>query len=298
MKLFDVNENTIFRNYSKTIVVLLGFSFSLVISFIKYLTGPEWAMSAFYIFPIILVAWNAGIAAGIVISFFSAITWLFADLMLLDYFSNPIIPFLNETFRMVVFLVIIFIIFKLKTALENQQKLAGTDPLTSVLNRRAFYDLAGLELNSARRYQTPTSFLYLDVDNFKGINDHFGHRIGDALLCSVVKEIQNNTRAIDVIVRFGGDEFGILFANTGAESAGKVVEKLKDALSDLVRDKGWPVTFSIGLATFIKAPEKIDEMIDVADTQMYYAKQEGKNQIRHKIIVEKNQKYGPLETVS
>lgn len=287
---FYVNENTIFRKYSKTIVVLLGFSFSLVISFIKYQTGPEWAMSAFYIFPIILVAWNAGIAAGILISLFSAIAWLFADLMMLDYFSNPIIPFLNETFRLVVFLVIVFIVFKLKTALENQQKLAGTDPLTAVLNRRAFYDLAGLELNNARRYQTPTSFLYLDVDDFKGINDHFGHHIGDKLLCSVAKELESNTRAIDVIVRFGGDEFGILFANTGADSAAQVVEKLKDALSDLVRDNGWPVTFSIGLATFINPPEKIDEMIDAADAQMYYAKQKGKNQTRHTIIVEKNKK--------
>lgn len=71
-------------------------------------------------------------------------------------------------------MVITCIMHKLTTALENQKALAGTDPLTSVANRRAFYDLANLELNKARRYQIPISFLYLDIDNFKKINDNFG----------------------------------------------------------------------------------------------------------------------------
>ena len=70
-------------------------------------------------------------------------------------------------------------------------------------------DLANLEFKKARRYQTPISFLYLDIDNFKRINDHFGHPVGDQLLRSVAYTIENNIRAIDLIVRFGGDEFGI-----------------------------------------------------------------------------------------
>ena len=298
MKNFSVRGNNLLRRYSKCFLIILGFSFILMISFIKYLTGPEWALSAFYLFPIILVTWNAGIGAGILISFTSAISWLLADLMMVNFFSNPIIPYLNETFRLIVFLIITFIIFKLKTALENQKDLAGTDPLTSVLNRRAFYDLANLELNKARRYQTPISFLYLDIDNFKKINDNFGHHIGDELLRSVAKTIKNNIRAIDVIVRFGGDEFGILLAETGAESAAPVVGKLKKKLLEIVRDNGWPVTFSIGVATFINPPDKIDEMIDAADAQMYFAKQDGKNRTRYKIIAEENKTFSSLETTS
>ena len=286
------------RSHSKKLLLILGYSFTLLISFIKYLIGPEWALSAFYIFPIMLIAWNAGIVAGFLISLLSAMSWLLADLTMLNYFSYPIIPYLNETFRLVVFLVIIFIISKLKTTLENLQELAGTDPLTMVLNRRAFYDLAGLELNNARRYQTPTSFLYLDVDDFKKVNDHFGHHIGDRLLCAVAKTIKNSIRAIDVIVRFGGDEFGVLLAKTDTESASQVVEKIKENLLKLVQNNGWPVTFSIGVATFLNPPDKIDEMIETADAQMYFAKQKGKNRIRHKIIAEKIKTFCPPETAS
>jgi diguanylate cyclase (GGDEF)-like protein len=218
--------------------------------------------------------------------------------MMPNFSSNAIIPYLNQTFRLIVFLIITFIIFKLKTALENQKVLASTDPLTSVANRRAFYDLAKLEINKARRYQTPISFLYLDIDNFKKINDHFGHHTGDSLLCLVAKTIKKNLRTIDVIVRFGGDEFGILLAETGAQSAVQVAGKLKKKLLELARDSGWPVTFSIGVATFISPPSRIDEMIDAADAQMYFAKQNGKNRTRHKIISEENKTYNPLESTS
>ncbi len=217
--------------------------------------------------------------------------------MMVNVFSNAIIPYLNETFRLLVFLVITFIIHKLRTALENQKELAGTDPLTSVTNRRAFYDLANLEFKKARRYQTPISFLYLDIDNFKMINDHFGHPVGDQLLRSVANTIENNIRAIDLIVRFGGDEFGILLAETGAESATRVVGKLKNTLLELVRDNEWPVTFSIGVVTFISPPGSIDEMIDAADAQMYFAKQNGKNRTRYKVIIaEKKNTHSLLET--
>ena len=298
MKNFSMRGNNLLRRYSKCFLIIFGFSFTLMISFIKYRTGPEWALSAFYLFPIILVTWNAGIGAGILISFTGAISWLLADLMMLNFYSNAIIPYLNETFRLIVFLIITYIVFNLKTALDNQKELAGTDPLTSVLNRRAFYDLANLELNKACRYQTPISFLYLDIDNFKKINDHFGHHIGDELLRSVTETIKNNIRAIDVIVRFGGDEFGILLAETGAESAAQVVGKLKKKLLETVRDNGWPVTFSIGVATFTSPPGSIDEMIDAADAQMYFAKQNGKNQTQHKVIDKENNAFSPLKTAS
>jgi diguanylate cyclase (GGDEF)-like protein len=130
------------------------------------------------------------------------------------------------------------------------------------------------------------------------VNDNFGHQIGDKLLRSVAKTIEKNIRAIDLIVRFGGDEFGILLAETGAESAAQVVEKLKKKLLKLVQDNGWPVTFSIGVATFISPPGNIDEMIDAADAQMYFAKQNGKNRTWYKVIAEENKSYSPLETTS
>jgi nitrogen fixation NifU-like protein len=97
-----------FKNYSKVILVIICFALALIIGIIRYLTGPEWAISAFFLFPIILVTWKAGIWAGVSISFTSAISWLVADLMMVNVFSNAIIPYLNETFRLLVFMVITF----------------------------------------------------------------------------------------------------------------------------------------------------------------------------------------------
>ena len=114
----------------------------------------------------------------------------------------------------------------------------------------------------------------------------------------VAKTIKYNIRAIDLIVRFGGDEFGILLAETGAESVAQVVGKLKKKLLELVRGNGWPVTFSIGVFTFINPPGSIDEMIDAADAQMYFAKQNGRNRTWCNVIVEENKTYSPLETTS
>jgi diguanylate cyclase (GGDEF)-like protein len=242
------------------------------------------ALSLFYLFPIGLSTWYGGKWLGVIMSLTSALSWLAADILMLNSFSSIVIPFLNETFRLIVFLAVTYIIFKLKYALESHKEMAGIDPLTSVANRRAFFDLAILELNKARRNQTPISVLYMDIDNFKHINDHFGHHIGDRLLRSVAKTIKNNIREIDVIARFGGDEFGILLAETGSGPAVLVTRKLKKKLMELVQHNGWPVTFSTGVVTFEITPAGVDEMIDAADAQMYLAKQNGKNRTRYKVI--------------
>jgi diguanylate cyclase (GGDEF)-like protein len=272
------------KKYSKLFYIILCLCLVLVIGVFRYLSGPELALSLFYLLPIALATWHAGRWAGILMSIASTLSWLAADLLMLSSFSNALIPYLNETFRLIVFLIIAHTIFGLKTALEKHRELAGTDPLTEVANRRAFYDLANMELNKARRYQTPISVLYLDIDDFKQINDHFGHHIGDTLLRAVAEAIKENIRAVDVVARFGGDEFGILLAGTGAESAALVARKLKQKLQTLIQDKGRSVTLSVGAVTFENLPGSVDEMIDAADRQMYHAKKNGKNRIQYKII--------------
>jgi hypothetical protein len=92
MKNFSVSGKNLLRRHTQCFLIILGFFFALMISFIKYLTGPEWALSAFYIFPIILVTWYAGITAGISISIASAISWLLADLMMAKVFRVPSFP--------------------------------------------------------------------------------------------------------------------------------------------------------------------------------------------------------------
>lgn len=274
------------NKYSKPLLIILCLFLVIVIGFIRYLTGPELALSLFYLFPIAFVAWQVGRLAGIFISIASTLSWLMADLLMLNSFSNTSVPYLNETFRLIVFLIIADIIYRLKNSIDDNKRLARTDHLTGIANRRAFFDLANMELNKARRNQAPISVLYLDIDNFKLINDHFGHHIGDMLLRSVAKTIKKNIRAIDVIARFGGDEFGILLAETGSGPAALVARKIKEKLMELVQLNGWPTTFSMGVVTFEIIPSSVDEMVEAADAQMYQAKQNGKNRTRYKIITD------------
>jgi diguanylate cyclase (GGDEF)-like protein len=259
---------------------------AILIGVIRYLTGPEFALSLFYLFPIILGTWYVGQWAGILLSLASAFSWLMADLAMTRAFSSTLIPFLNESFRLLVFLIITFMLVKLKNAIDTHKALSRTDSLTLVHNRRAFQDLADLELTKARRSKKPLSVLYIDIDNFKKINDRFGHRIGDTLLRSVAKTIKSNIRAVDILARLGGDEFGILLAETGPGAVARVASKLKEKLLGLMQDYRWPVTFSIGVVTFENPPDSVDHLIDAADAQMYFAKNNGKNRIHYKVVAE------------
>lgn len=265
-------------------LLLCCFFLAMLISYIRYLTGPELALSLFFLFPIVFVTWNVGFWAGILISISSAISWLIADVMMPNAFSSVFIPYINETFRLIVFLIITYTVNQLQTTLENHKELADTDPMTLLSNRRAFYNIANMELKKAHRYLTPISVLYMDLDNFKEINDHFGHVIGDTLLHSAAATLKNNVRSIDNIARFGGDEFVILFSETGAESAKLVTQKIEMKLHKLMSDNHWPVTFSMGVVTFETLPESVEEIIKEADAQMYLAKKMGKNRIQYKIV--------------
>ncbi|RLG68498.1 MAG: GGDEF domain-containing protein [Methanobacteriota archaeon] len=269
---------------SKAFLIILGFLFTLFIGIARYLTGPEWSVSLFYLFPIFMVTWFAGREAGILISIISTLSWLAADLLMIHSFSSSLVPYLNEAFRLITFLVITFILSGLKDALENQKNLAMTDPLTGIANRRAFLELASIEINRARRFKRPFSLMYMDIDDFKIINDSFGHAIGDILLRKVAETIKNNTRAIDITARLGGDEFAILLPETGVGSSYAVACKLRTELSALAQENGWPATFSIGVITFNRIPSNIDEATKKVDLLMYSGKQAGKNAIKREVI--------------
>ena len=275
-----------FSELSKPFLITLGFVLIAFVWLIRYLMGSEWAVSLFYLFPICMVTWFVGRHAGVVLSIVSAASWLVADLIVIDTFSHSLIPYLNETFRLVVFLIVIFTLSMLKNALKRQKELARTDSLTGIANRRAFMESANVELGRARRFKNPFSVAYMDLDNFKIINDRFGHSAGDAFLRSVAQTLKNNTRIIDVVARLGGDEFILLLPETGADSASEVMSKLRAKLLDLAQRNGPPVTFSIGAITFNTPPSSVDEMVQKSDYLMYSAKQNGKNMINYQVVEE------------
>ena len=116
------------------------------------------------------------------------------------------------------------------------------------------------------------------------VNDTLGHGTGDRVLRLVVETMEHGTRSNDVVARLGGDEFAILLPETGAGQAGGAIDHLQGALLAAMDEHDWPVTFSIGLATFDEPPASADEMIKVADKLMYSVKDTTKNAIRASVV--------------
>ena len=117
----------------------------------------------------------------------------------------------------------------------------------------------------------------MDVDNFKTVNDQFGHKSGDELLKLVAKTLTDNFRSVDTIARLGGDEFAILMPETESVEVENKIRIVQTSLLEKMNLKKWPATFSFGIAVFTNLTLSPDEMLKTADLLMYKAKQGGKN---------------------
>ncbi len=123
----------------------------------------------------------------------------------------------------------------------------------------------------------------IDLDGFKEVNDRLGHEEGDRLLQSVAESLLRCTRSSDAVARIGGDEFVVLLLETGEEAAFSAVQKFHQEILQVMRERQWPVTLSVGALTFREPPASVDEMVRSADHLMYSAKKSGKNSIKFKL---------------
>ncbi|MDF2177342.1 sensor domain-containing diguanylate cyclase [Aliiglaciecola sp. CAU 1673] len=169
----------------------------------------------------------------------------------------------------------------LTQALSREKLLARIDSLTGVGNRRAFHEAAKHEIERSERYQRPFTAVYMDVDNFKQVNDEFGHDCGDRLLQRVTSITQLCLRQTDFLARLGGDEFGILLPETNLEEARKVIDRIRQELLREMRQYDWQVTFSIGVLVCTSCPETVDEMLKRVDELMYGVKRSGKDAVHY-----------------
>lgn len=163
---------------------------------------------------------------------------------------------------------------------ERTQQLVYLDGLTGIFNRRFFELRIQEELQRAQRYEAELSVVMLDIDNFKRLNDEFGHLLGDEVLRQLGHIFQNQLRKGDVVCRFGGEEFAVLLPNTSVENSIEVAEKLRRTIEH------WhfpgvprPVTISAGIAGFPQFGATRDEVVSAADNALYTAKQRGRNQV-------------------
>jgi diguanylate cyclase (GGDEF)-like protein len=158
---------------------------------------------------------------------------------------------------------------------EEMRFLAEHDPLTRLFNRRAFNHRLRLETARARRYGTPFALVVLDVDGFKGINDHHGHLAGDVVLTRVAELLQRQMRAPDAAFRTGGDEFALVLTEVGLEEAEPVVRRIASRLEEACAGEGHPVSASFGVAAFGGPRSDEESLLRAADAAMYAAKRSG-----------------------
>lgn len=163
------------------------------------------------------------------------------------------------------------------------------DDVTGALNRRGFIEVLEAESKRARRYLHPLTVAYVDLDDFKLVNDILGHKTGNSVLQEVSRTMKNTVREVDFVARLGGDEFALLLSETGAEYVGVVLDKLRTALMNEMNAHDWRVTFSIGAVTFNDPLATAEKMIAKADELMYSVKLSGKNRIEHSVLDTPNQ---------
>lgn len=266
---------------SRFFLITLGFLLVTLQSVINYLIGPDVAFFIFYLLPISLVAWLVGRRAATYISLTSAAAYFVTERINGHFDARPFFPLFNALAQLGAFLFVAYFVSALRRSHQQERELARTDDLTGVINRRSFFEASQQEINRARRHRSPFTVAYIDVDDFKLVNDRYGHSIGDTVLRSVTERIQDTIREIDVVARLGGDEFVILMPETDEAAAETVVARVHRSILDLMREDGWPITFSIGVVTWTTPPRTVDVMLKQADEAMYVVKNSGKNRVAH-----------------
>ncbi|MGH7531137.1 MAG: GGDEF domain-containing protein [Gemmatimonadales bacterium] len=251
---------------------------TVVVYWANAVMPPEIRLGILYIVPVLLVTWTEGllwgvIAAAATIGLLEAVAW--------DQLP-PGTPLAWRLGNMVSYVLVLAIAMaglqKLRRSQQQLAELALQDPLTNLINARGFAERLTQELERNRRYPRPLALLYLDLDDFKVINDSHGHQTGDAVLRLVADAMRSSVRQADVLGRLGGDEFAVLMPETDAKVAEAAARRLAAGLRNVFR--GTPtVTASIGVVSCSTSDTSTDELLRRADQAMYDAKRHGKDRV-------------------
>jgi diguanylate cyclase (GGDEF)-like protein len=171
---------------------------------------------------------------------------------------------------------------KLEELQNKLQEQAHRDPMTNLYNRRYFHEVSSSIFQIVQRDDHHISLIMIDIDNFKRINDTYGHAVGDEVIKKLASLLERNVRKSDIVSRFGGEEFVILLPSTDLKGAQKIASKIREAVEEILIVADESVirfTISLGLADIRSSDQNIEAILNRADKALYKAKESGKNRV-------------------
>jgi len=255
-----------------------------IVGAVDYAVGDAFDLSLLYVPIIAIVCWVVNLRAAVMFAVLCSLIWLIDDWIVSGNALHGAEVYWESGVRFLLFVAFAVVLTHLQTALQRESALARSDPLTGLANVASFVEEAERATQHSRRGQTPITVIFLDCDHFKEVNDRFGHPQGDALLKDVADCIRSSLRREDVAARMGGDEFAILCPGMDETLARQIAERVKGDLDTKMQSGNWPVTFSIGVATFPIAPPSVADLIRESDNLMYDVKHATRDGVRFKTV--------------
>lgn len=268
-----------YQTTSQRISVFIALVIIMIfITVADYFAGKYIALFTLYIIPIMIATWKIGLKSGIFFSLAACFAG-FSTQFALEPESQGVYILTSTLVRMGVLSLLVYSGWKIKILVRLLDKVAEEDFLTGLLNRRGFFLHGQLELERMIRARQSISMVYIDIDNFKWVNDNKGHGVGDKLIQELAKTIKENIRRTDIVARLGGDEFVIMLLSSSSIGALQVAKKIFTAIQKKPFSNDYIVGVSMGIASFNTSPNSLEYALKCADDLMYKVKQANKNGI-------------------
>ena len=248
-------------------------------AFVDVITGSETRLYPLYFIPIAIAGSRLGKLEAMLVAQFCTIAWLIANILDGTYFSSAWYWGINTLAQWCAFSFVAYLVARLHAATLKVEGEARVDPLTELPNVRGFNEHAIRLLELCHREQAPIVIAYIDLDNFKHVNDIQGHKRGNEVLQVAAQTMKSTFRTADLLGRVGGDEFIVMLPHAVADKAAETLERARAAIEAAMRLQNCDVTASLGAVAYDIAPRDLAMAVETADKVLLQAKQMGKNQV-------------------
>ena len=257
---------------------LLALLLTGVIGFVDVETGPGFRIFPLYFIPIALGAWVAHRTGAAVFAIVASAAWGASNW---SWHASDAHFAGNVFTQLVAFASVAALVASMRRNFDAAVQTSMVDALTELANTRGFYERAESALELAQRRSDALALVYLDLDDFKRVNDEYGHAEGDRVLKALAHAMGEELRKTDVAARLGGDEFALVLTDGDREATARAVHRLRDRFGAETEQRGWPVKLSVGALVLDPVPREVRlvELMREADALMYEAKGEGKDTV-------------------